>query len=51
MIALAAGLRSAAALLLLTLAWHGLNWPSAGGAVIITVIFAVWRHRRQIRVA
>lgn len=39
MIALAAGLRSAAALLLLTLAWHGLNWPSAGGAVIITVIF------------
>src|SRR5690606_8397369 len=35
----AAGLRSAAALLLLALAWYGLNWPSASGAVIITVIF------------
>ncbi|RBA24281.1 FUSC family protein [Herminiimonas fonticola] len=39
MIAIAAGLRSAAALLLLALAWYGLNWPSASGAVIITVIF------------
>lgn len=39
MIAIAAGLRSAAALLLLALAWHALNWPSAGGAVIIAVIF------------
>ena len=39
MIAVAAGLRSAAALLLLALAWYGLNWPSAGGAVIMTVIF------------
>ncbi|MDO9421148.1 MAG: FUSC family protein [Herminiimonas sp.] len=39
MIAIAAGLRSAAALLLLALAWHALNWPSASGAVIIAVIF------------
>lgn len=38
-IAMAAGLRSAAALLLLSLAWYGLNWPSAGGAVIIMVVF------------
>lgn len=38
-IALAAGLRAAAALLLLALAWYGLNWPSAGGAVILTVVF------------
>ncbi|WP_293775889.1 FUSC family protein [uncultured Oxalicibacterium sp.] len=39
MIAVAAGLRSAAALLLLALAWHAFNWPSAAGAVIIAVIF------------
>lgn len=39
MIAIAAGLRSASALLLLALAWYGLNWPSASGAVIIAVIF------------
>ncbi|GGI16785.1 FUSC family protein [Oxalicibacterium faecigallinarum] len=39
MIALAAGLRSASALLILALAWYALNWPSAVGAVIIAVIF------------
>lgn len=39
MIAVAAGVRSAAALLLLALAWHAFNWPSAAGAVIIAVIF------------
>lgn len=39
MIAVAAGLRAAAALLILSLAWYGLNWPSAGGAVILTVVF------------
>jgi uncharacterized membrane protein YccC len=38
-IALVAGLRAAAALLVLALAWYGLNWPSAGGAVILTVVF------------
>lgn len=38
-IAIVAGLRAAAALLLLALAWYGLNWPSAGGAVILTVVF------------
>ena len=38
-IAVAAGLRAAAALLILALAWYGLNWPSAGGAVILTVVF------------
>lgn len=39
MIAAAAGLRTAAALLILALAWYGLNWPSAGGAVILAVVF------------
>lgn len=39
MIAVAAGLRSAAALLILALAWYGLNWPSAAGAVILTIVF------------
>lgn len=39
MIAIVAGLRSTAALLVLAFAWYGLNWPSAGGAVIITVVF------------
>jgi len=39
MIALASGLRSASALLILALAWYALNWPSAVGAVIIAVIF------------
>ncbi|HWT73019.1 MAG TPA: FUSC family protein, partial [Oxalicibacterium sp.] len=38
-IALVAGLRAAAALLILALAWYGLNWPSAAGAVILTVVF------------
>jgi len=39
MIAVAAGLRAALALLILALAWYGLNWPSAAGAVILTVVF------------
>ncbi|HEV7856781.1 MAG TPA: FUSC family protein [Herminiimonas sp.] len=39
MIAVAAGLRAAATLLILALAWYGLNWPSAGGAVILAVVF------------
>ena len=39
MIAVAAGLRTAVALLILALAWYGLNWPSAGGAVILAVVF------------
>ena len=39
MIAIAAGLRAAAALLILTLAWYALNWPSAAGAVILAVVF------------
>lgn len=38
-IAMAAGLRAAAALLILAVAWYGLNWPSAGGAVILSVVF------------
>ena len=38
-IVLVAGLRGAIALLLLALAWYGLNWPSASGAVILTVVF------------
>jgi uncharacterized membrane protein YccC len=38
-IALAAGLRAAAALLILSWAWYALNWPSAAGAVILTVVF------------
>jgi uncharacterized membrane protein YccC len=38
-IAFAAGLRAALALLILALAWYGLNWPSASGAVILTVVF------------
>ncbi|HEX2603974.1 MAG TPA: FUSC family protein [Oxalicibacterium sp.] len=39
MIAFVSGLRTAAALLILALAWYGLNWPSAAGAVILTVVF------------
>lgn len=39
MIAVAAGLRAATAVLVLTSAWYALNWPSASGAVIIAVIF------------
>jgi uncharacterized membrane protein YccC len=39
MIAVAAGLRASAALLILALAWYGLNWPSAADAVILTVVF------------
>lgn len=39
MIAVAAGLRAAAALLILALAWYALNWPSAAGAVILAVVF------------
>lgn len=39
-IVLASGLRSTATLLILVFAWHGLNWPSAAGAVILAVIFS-----------
>jgi len=39
MIAVAAGLRASAALLILALAWYGLNWPSAADAVVLTVMF------------
>ncbi|MDR0775035.1 MAG: FUSC family protein [Azonexus sp.] len=38
-IALAAGLRNAATLLILGFAWYALNWPSATGAVLLATIF------------